>query len=58
MIPTPKAGFKLHPAFIENGKENEKIYLAAFEGSLWDASAAAYILDDGATADFANDITY
>ena len=53
---TPKAGFKLHPAFIENGKENEKIYLAAFEGSLWDASAAAYILDDGATADFANDM--
>jgi len=49
---TPKAGFKLHPAFIENGKENEKIYLAAFEGSLWDASSGsgAYILDDAQVA--------
>lgn len=53
---TPKAGFKLHPAFIENGNENEKIYLAAFEGSLWDASASAYILDDVQVADFANDM--
>lgn len=53
---TPKAGFKLHPAFIENGNENEKIYLAAFEGSLWDASASAYILDDAQVADFTNDM--
>ena len=53
---TPKAGFKLHPAFIENDNENEKIYLAAFEGSLWDASASAYILDDAQVADFANDM--
>ena len=52
---TPKAGFKLHPAFIENGHENEKIYLAAFEGSLYDTSAGAYILDDSQVADFAND---
>ncbi len=51
-----KAGFKLHPAFICDGKENEKIYLAAFEGSLWDASAAAYILDDAQVADFAADM--
>ena len=51
-----KAGFKLHPAFICDGKENEKIYLAAFEGSLWDDSAAAYILDDSQVADFANDM--
>lgn len=51
-----KAGFKLHPAFICDGKENEKIYLAAFEGSLWDASAAAYVLDDSQVADFANDM--
>lgn len=49
---TAKAGFKLHPAFIENSKENEKIYLAAFEGSLWDASASAYILDDAQAASF------
>lgn len=53
---TPKAGFKLHPAFVENGNENEKIYLAAFEGSLYDTSAAAYILDDSQVADFTADI--
>lgn len=53
---TPKAGFKLHPAFIVNGQENDKIYLSAFEGSLWDASASAYILDDSQVADFAADM--
>ena len=52
---TPKAGFKLHPAFIVNGQENDVAYLAAFEGSLWDASASAYILDDSQVADFAAD---
>lgn len=53
---TKKAGFKLHPAFVADGKENEKIYLAAFEGSLWDASASAYILDDSQVADFTADM--
>lgn len=53
---TPKAGFKVHPAFVENGKENDKIYLAAFEGSLWDNSANAYILDDSATFDNTDDM--
>jgi len=53
---TQKAGFKVHPAFVENGVENEKIYLAAFEGSIWDASASAYIMDDSVTADFTADM--
>lgn len=53
---TPRAGFKLHPAFIQNGVEKDKIYLSAFEGSLWDASASAYILDDSQVADFSNDM--
>lgn len=53
---TPRAGFKLHPAFIHNGKEKDKIYLSAFEGSLWDASASAYILNDEQVADFSNDM--
>lgn len=52
--PTPKAGFKLHPAFISNGRQLEKIYLSAFEGCLWDASADAYILDDAQVASFAS----
>lgn len=54
--PIPKAGFKLHPAFVENGKTNDYIYLSAFEGSLWDASASAYILDDVQVADFNADM--
>ena len=53
---TPKVGFKVHPAFIENGHENDFIYLSAFEGSLWDVSASAYILDDAQIADFENDM--
>lgn len=53
---TPKSGFKLHPAFMSDGKELNFIYLAAYEGSLWDASASAYILDDAQVADFANDM--
>lgn len=53
---TPKAGFKLHPGFISDGKELEKIYLSAYEGSLWDASASLYILDDSQVADFTNDM--
>lgn len=52
---SPKAGFRLHPAFIENGKENDVIYLSAFEGSLWDSSAAAYVTDDAQVADTASD---
>ena len=53
--PIAKAGFKLHPAFISNGRQLEKIYLAAFEGCLWDSSASAYILDDAQVADFTAD---
>lgn len=54
--PTAKAGFKLHPAFIQNEVVNNVIYLAAFEGSLWDASANAYLLNDEQVADFAADM--
>lgn len=52
----PKPGFKLHPAFIRNGKEHDYIYRGAFEGSLYDTSASAYILDDAQVADFTNDM--
>ena len=52
----PKTGFKLHPAFIENGKTNDFIYLSAFEGCLWDTSSSAYILDDSQVADFSADM--
>lgn len=49
---TPKAGFKLHPAFIKNGEEADYIYLSAFEGCTYDVSASAYNMDDAQTVDF------
>ena len=52
---TLKPGFKVHPAFVENGNVNPYIYLAAFEGSLFDTSANAYILDNAQVADFVAD---
>ena len=54
--PTAKAGFKLHPAFIQNGIVNNYIYFAAFEGTLYDSSAEAYILNDEQVADWAADM--
>lgn len=52
----PKEGFKVHPAFVRNGVERDKIYLSAYEGSLYDVSANAYILNDEQVADFNNDM--
>ncbi len=49
---TKKPSFKVHPAFVKNGVEVDKIYLSAYEGSLYDVSASAYILDDAQIADF------
>ena len=49
---TPKVGFKVHPAFVRNGVEVDKIYLSAYEGSIYNVSAAAYLLDDEQIADF------
>ena len=43
----PKPGFKLHPAFYDaNGNEIDYYLYSAFEGSLYDASASAYLADD------------
>lgn len=50
-----KTGFKLHPAFIMNGQELEKVYVSAYEATSYDVSASAYITDDAQTVDFAND---
>lgn len=42
----PKTGFKLHPAFYDvNGNEVDYILLSAYEGSMYDASEAAYVND-------------
>ena len=50
----PMPGFKLHPAFLKP-HELEYIMYAAFEGSIYDSSAAAYILDDAQVMDTATD---
>ncbi len=53
---TKKSGFKLHPAFIQNGIEKNYIYLAAYEGCTWDVSANIYNINDTQNVDFTNDI--
>lgn len=51
--PTAKTGFKANPIFKDdNGFYQDKIYLSAYEGSVWDTSASAYFLEDEQTADF------
>lgn len=52
---TMKAGFKLHPAFIRDGKEKNFIYLSAYEGCTYDASASAYKLNNAQDVDWTND---
>lgn len=43
---TKKVGFKVHPAFVQNGIEKNYIYLSAYEGCLFDTSAGNYILNN------------
>ena len=49
---TKQVGFKVHPAFVRNGEELNKIYLSAYEGSLYDVSEGAYNLTDAQTGAF------
>lgn len=53
---TMKAGFKLHSAFIKDGKEKNFIYLSAYEGCTYDTSASAYKLNDAQDVDWTNDV--
>ena len=54
--PTPKVGFKAPEVFKdEHGILQDKIYLSAFEGSIYDTSASAFLLNDEQVADFAGD---
>lgn len=49
----PKPGFSLHPAFYnESGQEVEYILFSAYEGSVYDTSASAYLLSDEQVVDF------
>lgn len=55
--PTPKTGFKANDAFKDaNGILQDHIYLAAYEGSIYDTSAKAYLKSDEQVADFAADM--
>lgn len=54
--PIPKVGFKAPDAFKDShGILQDKIYLSAYEGSLYDTSASAYITNDAQVADFTAD---
>ena len=53
---TMKAGFKVHPLFVKDGKEKNFVYLSAYEGSTYDTSASAYKLNDSQDVDWTNDV--
>lgn len=43
----PRAGFRLHPAFYDaSGNEIDYFLTSSYEGSIYDASASAYLLND------------
>lgn len=43
----PRAGFRLHPAFYDaSGNEIDYFLTSVYEGSIYDASASAYLLND------------
>ena len=49
----PRAGFKLHPAFKDHtGKTRQKVYVSAYESSIFDSSESKYLKLDEQIADF------
>jgi hypothetical protein len=56
---TPKAGFRVHPAFINgNGDEVDGIYISAYEGSIYDTSESEYLKYDSWDVTDNGDDTY
>lgn len=54
---TPRPGFKVHPAFInEDGLEVDYILIGAYEASIYDTSASTYLKQDEQVADFDKDL--
>ncbi|MGH2063964.1 phage tail protein [Aerococcus urinaeequi] len=52
----PRAGFKLHPAFKDHtGKTRQKVYVSAYESSIFDSSDSKYLKLDEQIADFTVD---
>ena len=52
---TKNSGFKVHPAFVRDGKEVDYVCLSAYEGCIFDTSGDTYITDDSQIADFTAD---
>ena len=53
---TQRAGFKVHPAFIDkNGNEVDYILMSAYEGCIYDTSASAYLKNDEQVMDASKD---
>lgn len=54
--PTPKSGFSVPRAFYDaHGIPQDKIYLSAYEGCVYDESAGTYCMDDTLVADLDTD---
>ena len=53
--PTKQNGFRLHPAFVKDGVEQDFIYLSAFEGCAYNVSSNTYNLNDTQDVDWGND---
>nr|DAL73762.1 MAG TPA: tail collar fiber protein [Caudoviricetes sp.] len=52
-----RAGFRLHPAFYDaNGNEIDYILLSAYEGSIYDTSASAYLMNDEQVMSYGEDL--
>lgn len=52
----PRAGFKVHPAFKgHSGKTRQKVYVSAYESTVFDTSEGVYLKLDEQVADFASD---
>jgi hypothetical protein len=44
-----REGFKVHPAFIRDGVEKDKIYVSAYEGAVYDVVNDLYVTGQNAT---------
>lgn len=51
----PMETYKVHPAFIRNGKEVDRIYVGAFEACLYDGTNKVYDVDDSLVANMPTD---
>lgn len=53
---TPKPGFKVHPAFIQNNREIDFIYFSTYEAGVRDTSAKHRLMNDEQIVNFDEDV--